>query len=110
MVRTLTARGHDEGAATREEGPTEDRGAQGKADPVDPAHRRRRSGNNYEFTQPIQMRFNELISGVRGDVAVKVYGDDFDAMEKTAQQVLAVLQGIPVRPTPKPNRPRGCRS
>jgi cobalt-zinc-cadmium resistance protein CzcA len=52
-------------------------------------------GNNYEFTQPIQMRFNELISGVRGDVAVKVYGDDFDSMEKTAQQVLAVLQGIP---------------
>ncbi|MFO0875650.1 MAG: CusA/CzcA family heavy metal efflux RND transporter [Phycisphaerales bacterium] len=52
-------------------------------------------GNNYEFTQPIQMRFNELISGVRGDVAVKVYGDDFDSMEKTAQRVLAVLQGIP---------------
>jgi cobalt-zinc-cadmium resistance protein CzcA len=52
-------------------------------------------GNNYEFTQPIQMRFNELISGVRGDVAIKVYGDDFDAMEKSAQQVLAVLQGIP---------------
>ena len=35
-------------------------------------------GNNYEFTQPIQMRFNELISGVRTDVAVKVYGDDLD--------------------------------
>ena len=52
-------------------------------------------GNNYEFTQPIQMRFNELISGVRGDVAVKVYGDDFASMERTAQQVLAVLQSIP---------------
>jgi cobalt-zinc-cadmium resistance protein CzcA len=52
-------------------------------------------GNNYEFTQPIQMRFNELISGVRGDVAVKVYGDDFDSMESTAQQVLTTLQGIP---------------
>jgi len=52
-------------------------------------------GNNYEFTQPIQMRFNELISGVRGDVAVKVYGDDFDSMEKTAQSVLAALQAIP---------------
>ncbi len=51
-------------------------------------------GNNYEFTQPIQMRFNELISGVRGDVAVKVYGDDFEAMERTAKQVLGVLGGI----------------
>ena len=37
-------------------------------------------GNNYEFTQPIQMRFNELISGVRSDVAVKVYGDDLDTL------------------------------
>ena len=51
-------------------------------------------GNNYEFTQPIQMRFNELISGVRGDVAVKVYGDDFTSMQATATTVLAALQGI----------------
>jgi cobalt-zinc-cadmium resistance protein CzcA len=51
-------------------------------------------GNNYEFTQPIQMRFNELISGVRGDVAVKVYGDDFASMQETADTVLATLQGI----------------
>lgn len=49
-------------------------------------------GNNYEFTQPIQMRFNELISGVRSDVAVKVYGDDFAAMEKTAASIAAILQ------------------
>jgi cobalt-zinc-cadmium resistance protein CzcA len=52
-------------------------------------------GNNYEFTQPIQMRFNELISGVRGDVAVKIYGDDFERMQRTAQEVLAALQSIP---------------
>lgn len=52
-------------------------------------------GNNYEFTQPIEMRFNELIAGVRGDVAVKVYGDDFDAMRQSASQILAVLQSIP---------------
>ncbi len=51
-------------------------------------------GNNYEFTQPIQMRFNELIAGVRGDVAIKVYGDDFDRMRRTAEQVLAQLQAI----------------
>ena len=37
-------------------------------------------GNNYEFTQPIQLRFNELISGVRSDVAVKVFGDDLDML------------------------------
>ena len=43
-------------------------------------------GNNYEFTQPIQMRFNELIAGVRSDVAVKVYGDDFEQMQRTAER------------------------
>ncbi len=52
-------------------------------------------GQSYEFTQPIQMRFNELISGVRGDIAVKVYGDDFDKMQETAQAVFQVLQSIP---------------
>jgi cobalt-zinc-cadmium resistance protein CzcA len=52
-------------------------------------------GSNFEFTQPIQMRFNELISGVRSDVAVKVYGDDFDGMERTARAVLAALQSTP---------------
>lgn len=51
-------------------------------------------GNNYEFTQPIQMRFNELLSGVKGDVAVKVYGDDFAVMEKTANEIMEVLQAI----------------
>jgi len=52
-------------------------------------------GNAYEFTQPIQMRFNELIAGVRSDVAVKVYGDDFDRMQDSAQQIARVLGGIP---------------
>ncbi|MFC7378841.1 efflux RND transporter permease subunit [Brevundimonas sp. GCM10030266] len=51
-------------------------------------------GQNYEFTQPIQMRFNELIAGVRSDVAVKVYGDDFETMSRTAEQVAAVLRRI----------------
>lgn len=51
-------------------------------------------GNSYEFTQPIQMRFNELIAGVRSDVAVKVYGDDFTAMSATAEQVATILRGI----------------
>ncbi|WP_115666026.1 CusA/CzcA family heavy metal efflux RND transporter [Cupriavidus taiwanensis] len=52
-------------------------------------------GNNYEFSQPIQLRFNELISGVRSDVAVKVFGDDNAVLEQTAGRIAAVLQGIP---------------
>jgi cobalt-zinc-cadmium resistance protein CzcA len=52
-------------------------------------------GNNYEFTQPIQMRFNELISGVRSDVAVKIFGDDLDVMLREGQRIAAVLQKIP---------------
>lgn len=51
-------------------------------------------GNNYEFTQPIQMRFNELISGVRSDVAVKVFGDEFDDMNKAANDIAGVLRKI----------------
>ncbi|URF03972.1 efflux RND transporter permease subunit [Cupriavidus campinensis] len=51
-------------------------------------------GNNYEFSQPIQLRFNELISGVRSDVAVKVFGDDNAVLNDTANKIAAVLQGI----------------
>ena len=52
-------------------------------------------GNNYEFSQPIQLRFNELISGVRSDVAVKIFGDDMDVLNKTAEEVSSMLQKIP---------------
>ncbi|MDC8760739.1 CusA/CzcA family heavy metal efflux RND transporter [Janthinobacterium fluminis] len=48
-------------------------------------------GNNYEFSQPIQLRFNELISGVRSDVAVKLFGDDTAVLEATAAQIAAAL-------------------
>ena len=51
-------------------------------------------GNNFEFSQPIQLRFNELISGVRSDVAVKIFGDDMDVLEKNAQAVAGMLQQI----------------
>ena len=51
-------------------------------------------GNVYEFTQPIQMRFNELLAGVRGDIAVKVFGDDFEAMLRSANQIAAVLRKV----------------
>ncbi|MEZ0374100.1 MAG: efflux RND transporter permease subunit [Candidatus Sericytochromatia bacterium] len=52
-------------------------------------------GNNYEFTQPIEMRFNELIAGVRSDLGVKVFGDDLEVMLEQAQAVAGVLQAIP---------------
>ncbi len=52
-------------------------------------------GNNYEFTQPIQMRFNELLSGVRADVAVKVFGDDMDKLFDVAGQIENVLVTVP---------------
>ena len=55
---------------------------------------RRVPGNNYEFTQPIQMRFNELISGVRTDLAVKVYGDDLDVLREQAEKIEAVVAQI----------------
>jgi len=51
-------------------------------------------GNNYEFTQPIQMRFNELISGVRSDLAVKVYGDDLDQLLASAQDIASVVKQV----------------
>lgn len=51
-------------------------------------------GNNYEFTQPIQMRFNELISGVRADVAVKLFGDDMDQLIATGTEILNVIRKI----------------
>ena len=51
-------------------------------------------GSNYEFTQPIQMRFNELISGVRSDLAVKIYGDDLDQLFKSGNEIMEVLEDI----------------
>lgn len=51
-------------------------------------------GNNYEFSQPIQLRFNELISGVRSDVAVKIFGDDMEVLNRTAAEVSGTLSRI----------------
>lgn len=51
-------------------------------------------GNNYEFTQPIQMRFNELLSGVRADIAVKVFGDDTDTLAELGSQIEKQLETV----------------
>lgn len=51
-------------------------------------------GNKYEFTQPIQMRFNELISGIRADVAIKIYGDDLDKLMDIAKEVYQVVSPV----------------
>lgn len=51
-------------------------------------------GQNYEFSQPIELRFNELISGVRSDVAIKLFGDDLDAMAQKASEMARVLGSI----------------
>ena len=51
-------------------------------------------GSNYELSQPIQLRFNELISGVRSDVAVKVFGDDMDVLNRTAAKIATALKGV----------------
>ncbi|TBW35657.1 CusA/CzcA family heavy metal efflux RND transporter [Azotobacter chroococcum] len=56
---------------------------------------KRLPGNNYEFTQPIQMRMNELISGVRADVAIKLYGDDLEQLVAVGQEIERVARAVP---------------
>ena len=52
-------------------------------------------GNSYEFTQPIEMRFNELISGVRSELAVKVFGDDMDTLVQVGEEIEKVVRTVP---------------
>lgn len=51
-------------------------------------------GMEFEFTQPIEMRFNELVTGVRADLAIKVFGEDLDVLHATAQKIEAAIQGV----------------
>lgn len=51
-------------------------------------------GINYEFTQPVEMRFNELLTGIRQDVAVKLYGDDLDILAAKAAEIAGLISGI----------------
>ncbi|HET9483426.1 MAG TPA: CusA/CzcA family heavy metal efflux RND transporter, partial [Xanthomonadales bacterium] len=52
-------------------------------------------GNNYEFTQPVEMRMNELIAGVRSDVAIKLHGDDLDVLHELGEAIEAVAKSVP---------------
>ena len=52
-------------------------------------------GNRYEFLQPIQMRFNELLAGVRSELAIQVFGDDFDQLIALGTDIEALMSGIP---------------
>ena len=52
-------------------------------------------GNSYEFTQPIEMRFNELISGVRADLGIKLFGDDLELLATSAQHILRLVNRVP---------------
>ena len=52
------------------------------------------AGINFEFTQPIEMRFNELLTGIREDVAVKLYGDDLEMLADKAEEISGLISGI----------------
>lgn len=52
-------------------------------------------GIDYEFTQPIEMRFNELITGVRADIAVKLYGEDLNYLNKKATEIKKLIDNVP---------------
>ncbi len=51
-------------------------------------------GNNYEFTQPIEMRFNELIAGVRADVALRIYGDDLSVLKEFGEKATGLMRNL----------------
>lgn len=72
-------------------------GVETKADVLERIEKRSGAqiGNAFEVSQPIQLRFNELIAGVRGDVAIKLYGDDLDKMSASAANIVKTLQSIP---------------
>ncbi|AWI09646.1 cobalt-zinc-cadmium resistance protein CzcA [Ereboglobus sp. PH5-10] len=52
-------------------------------------------GQSYLFSQPIELRFNELLSGSRADIAIKVFGDDYETLEKVAGEVREIVEKIP---------------
>ena len=53
------------------------------------------SGFSYSFTQPIQMRVSEMLTGVRGDLAIKIFGNDMDSLNRTADAIVAAVSKVP---------------
>src|SRR5699024_6899447 len=53
------------------------------------------SGINFQFSQPIELRFNELVTGVREDIAIKIYGDDLDILAQKANELAGIIQTVP---------------
>ncbi|MFM9597989.1 efflux RND transporter permease subunit, partial [Streptomyces scabiei] len=51
-------------------------------------------GNRYEFLQPIQMRFNELFAGVRAELAIKVFGDDFETLATLGKEIESAIANV----------------
>ena len=64
-------------------------------------------GSKYEFTQPIQMRFNELLSGVRADVAIKVHGDDLEQLVALGSQIETIIGSVPGAADPQAEQVTG---
>jgi heavy metal efflux system protein len=64
-------------------------------------------GVAYEFTQPMEMRMDEALTGIRGDVAVKIFGDDINTLRNLAKQVLAVISAVPGAFNPQMERTTG---
>ena len=64
-------------------------------------------GMGFSFTQPIEMRFNELIAGVRSDVAVSIFGDDLDVLERLGREVAALLRRVPGAADVRPDQIQG---
>ena len=62
---------------------------------IDSALRERVPGVMFSYSQPIELRVSELISGVRSDVGIKIYGDDIDEMKEVADEVVRAISGVP---------------
>jgi Cu/Ag efflux pump CusA len=67
-------------------------------------------GNAYSFSQPIQQRVDELVSGVRSDVGISLYGDDLDVLRAKAEEVVGRWRRCGGPRTCRPSRPAGCRT